>query len=69
VSGREDMFNVVGKHLVQEEGGEWRAEETRGGWALPQKVEHPQLKFLVAPLVALFLYPGFGLSQSEYEQR
>ena len=44
------MFNVVGKHLVQEEGGEWRAEETRGGWALPQKVEHPQLKFLVAPL-------------------
>ena len=45
------MFNVVGKHLVQEEeGGEWMAEETRGGWALPQKVEHPQLKFLVAPL-------------------
>jgi len=41
VGGREDMFNVVGKHLVQEEGGEWKAEETRGGWALPQKVEHP----------------------------
>ena len=35
------MFNVVGKHLVQEDGGEWKAEETRGGWALPQKVEHP----------------------------
>jgi len=44
------MFSVVGKHLVLEEGGEWRAEETRGGWALPQKVEHPQLKFLVATL-------------------
>jgi len=54
VSAREDMFNVVGKPLVQEEGGEWRAEETRGGWALPQKVEHPQLKFLVAPLVLDF---------------
>src|SRR6218665_2642701 len=50
----EDMFNVAGKHLVQEEGGEWRAEETRGGWALPQKVEHPQLKFLVAPLQAMY---------------
>src|SRR6218665_3269776 len=37
------MFNVVGKHLVQEEGGEWRAEETRGGWATLQKVEHPSL--------------------------
>jgi len=45
------MFNVVGKHLVQEEGGEWKAEEKMGGWALPQKVEHPQLKFLVAPLL------------------
>jgi len=27
------------------------AEETRGGLALTQKVEHPQLKFLIAPLV------------------
>jgi len=41
VGERGDMFNEVGKHLVQEEGGEWRAEETRGGWALPKKVEHP----------------------------
>jgi len=40
VGGREDMLNVVGKHLLQEEGGEWRAEETREGWALPQKAEH-----------------------------
>src|SRR6218665_2690936 len=35
------MFSVVGKHLVHEEGREWRAEETRGGWALPPKVQHP----------------------------
>jgi len=35
------MSNAVGEHLMQEEGGEWRAEETKGGWASTQKVEHP----------------------------
>src|SRR6218665_1837829 len=45
------MFSVVGKHLVLEEGGEWRTEETRGGWPCPKKLSTPQLKFLVAPLL------------------
>jgi len=31
------MSNAVGGHLMQEEGREWRAEETRGGVGLNPK--------------------------------
>ena len=48
------MSNTVGEHLMQEEEGEWRQRKRGEGWALTQKVEHPQLKFLVAPLVLDF---------------
>jgi len=54
------MSNAVGEHIMQEEGAKWRAEETREGWTLPPKVEHPQLKFLVAPLDrgSMSAFPG-----------
>jgi len=31
------MSNGVGEHIMQEEGGKWRAEETRGGVGLAPK--------------------------------
>src|SRR6218665_1717353 len=49
MSGREDMLNVVGKNLVQEENG---GQRKRGeGGPCPKKLSITQLKFLVAPLV------------------
>ena len=52
------MSNAVGGHLIQEEGEEWRAEETEGGVGqLTPKVEHSQLKFLVAPLLIMGIGP------------
>lgn len=48
MGGREDTFNVVGKHLVQEENG---GQRKRGeGGPCPKKLSTPKLKFLVATL-------------------